>query len=144
MLGPPIFTGEKIINALPFGGYLSICSIPALSGDPLFPIYLFIFQRLSLLRAILRDLMSLEFGEGNGNPLQCSYLENPRDGEAWQAVVSGVAQSRTLLKRLSSMSLGLYLSLQGVGLRFVIVPFPCYSEHYIYKAHTCYTNLVIK
>ena len=41
-------------------------------------------------------------GEGNGNPLQCSCLENPRDGEAWWAAVSGVAQSRTRLKRLSS------------------------------------------
>ena len=43
-------------------------------------------------------------GEGNGNPLQCSFLENPRDGEAWWAAVSGVAQSRTRLKRLSSSS----------------------------------------
>ena len=34
-------------------------------------------------------------GEGNGNPLQCSCLENPRDGEAWLATVSGVAQSQT-------------------------------------------------
>ena len=43
-------------------------------------------------------------GEGNGNPLQCSCLENPRDGGAWWAAVSGVAQSRTQLKRLSSSS----------------------------------------
>ena len=43
-------------------------------------------------------------GEGNGNPLQCSCLENPRDGGAWLAAVSGVAQSRTRLKRLSSSS----------------------------------------
>ena len=41
-------------------------------------------------------------GEGNGNPLQCSCLENPRDGGAWWAAISGVAQSRTQLKRLSS------------------------------------------
>src|SRR5574341_1416386 len=41
-------------------------------------------------------------GEGNGNPLQCSCLENPRDGRAWWAAVYGVAQSRTRLKRLSS------------------------------------------
>ena len=34
-------------------------------------------------------------GEGNGNPLQCSCLENPRDGEAWWAAVYGIAQSRT-------------------------------------------------
>ena len=43
-------------------------------------------------------------GEGNGNSLQCSCLENPRDGEAWWAAVCGVAQSRTRLKRLSSSS----------------------------------------
>ena len=43
-------------------------------------------------------------GEGNGNPLQCSCLENPRDGEAWWAAVCGAAQSRTQLKRLSSSS----------------------------------------
>ena len=41
-------------------------------------------------------------GEGNGNPLQCSCLENPRDGGAWWAAVSGVAQSQTRLKRLGS------------------------------------------
>ena len=43
-------------------------------------------------------------GEGNGNRLQCSCLENPTDGGAWWAAVSGVAQSRTQLKRLSSSS----------------------------------------
>ena len=43
-------------------------------------------------------------GEGNGNPLQCSCLENPRGGGAWWAAVYGVTQSRTRLKRLSSSS----------------------------------------
>ena len=43
-------------------------------------------------------------GEGNGNPLHCSCLENPRDGGAWWAAVSGVAQSWTRLKRFSSSS----------------------------------------
>ena len=43
-------------------------------------------------------------GEGNGNPLQCSCLENPRDGGAWWAAIYGVAQSRTQLKQLSSSS----------------------------------------
>ena len=43
-------------------------------------------------------------GEGNGNALQCSCLDNPRDGGAWWAAVYGVAQSRTRLKRLSSSS----------------------------------------
>ena len=51
-------------------------------------------------------------GEGNGNPLQCSRLENPRDGGAWWAAVCGVAQSRTRLKQLNSSS------------RFVIVFLP--------------------
>ena len=45
-------------------------------------------------------------GEGNGNPLQCSCLENPRDGGAWWAAIYGVAQSRTRLKRLSSSTRG--------------------------------------
>ena len=40
----------------------------------------------------------------NGNPFQCSCLENPRNGGAWWAAVHGVAQSRTRLKRLSSSS----------------------------------------
>ena len=43
-------------------------------------------------------------GEGNGNPLQCSCLENPRDKGAWWAAVYGVAQSQTRLKRRSSSS----------------------------------------
>ena len=43
-------------------------------------------------------------GEGNGNPLQCSCLENPRDGGAWWAAISVVAQSRTRQKWLSSSS----------------------------------------
>ena len=41
-------------------------------------------------------------GEGNGNPLQCSCLQNPRDGGAWWAAIYLVGQSRTRLKRLSS------------------------------------------
>ena len=43
-------------------------------------------------------------GEGNGNPLQCSCLEIPRDRGAWWAAVYGVAQSQTQLKRFSSSS----------------------------------------
>ena len=47
----------------------------------------------------LRTSLSLScIGEGNGNPLQCYCLGNPRDGGAWWAAVSGVAQSRTQLK----------------------------------------------
>ena len=43
-------------------------------------------------------------GERNGNPLQCSCLENPRDGGAWWAAVYGVPQSQARLKGLSSSS----------------------------------------
>ena len=51
-------------------------------------------------------LISLShIGEGNGGPLQCSCLENPRDGGAWWAAIYGVAQSRTQLKLLSSSSM---------------------------------------
>ena len=53
-------------------------------------------------------------GEGNGNPPQCSCLQNPRDGGAWWAAVYGVAQSRTWLKRLSSSSVSVgYVNLAG-------------------------------
>ena len=45
------------------------------------------------------------FGDGNGNPFQCSCLENPSDGGAWWASIYGVAQSRTWLKRLSMITL---------------------------------------
>ena len=59
---------------------------------------------VSLSRTLLRDVtftfhFSLScIGEGNGNPLQCFCLENPRDGGAWWAAVYGVAQSWTRLK----------------------------------------------
>ena len=51
----------------------------------------------------------VQCGEGNGTPLQYSGLENPMDGEAWWADVYGVAQSRTRLKWLSSMSIELVM-----------------------------------
>ena len=55
-------------------------------------------------------------GEGNDNPLQCSCLENPRDGGAWWVAVYGVAQSWTRLKRLSSSSSRLRLKdLEALG-----------------------------
>ena len=53
-------------------------------------------------------------GEGNGNPLQCSCLENPRDGGAWWAAVYGVAQSWTQLTQLSSSSRSSLSLLQGI------------------------------
>ena len=59
-------------------------------------------------------------GEGNGNPLQCSCLENPRDGGAWWAAIYGVAQSRTQLKRLSSSSSSRASSQAETGLKFSV------------------------
>ena len=66
-------------------------------------------QSMGLLRVGHYWATSLSFslpciGEGNGNPLQCSCLENPRDGGAWWAAIYGVIQSWTRLKRLSSSS----------------------------------------
>ena len=55
-------------------------------------------------------------GEGDGNPLQCSCLENPRDGGAWWAAIYGVAQSRTRLKRLSSSSI------LGKSIKLLVLP----------------------
>ena len=54
---------------------------------------------------IIRKSFSLScIGEGYGNPLQCSFLENPRGSRAWWAAVYGAAQSQTQLKRLRSSS----------------------------------------
>ena len=48
-------------------------------------------------------------GEGNGNPLQYSCLENPRDGGAWWAAVYGVAQSQTRLKRAAAAAVSQFV-----------------------------------
>ena len=66
-------------------------------------------QSMGLLEPDMTERLPFHFslsciGEGNGNPLQCSCLENPRDGGAWWAAVYGVTQSRTRLKWLSSSS----------------------------------------
>ena len=61
-------------------------------------------------------------GEGNGSPLQCSCLENPRDGGAWWAAVYGVAQSRTQLKWLSSSSSSRTHSVYGVMKKTLTYP----------------------
>ena len=61
-------------------------------------------------------------GEGNGNPLHCSCLENPRDRGAWWATVYGVAQSRTWLKRLSSSSSSSNYYIGKTGVRSYVAP----------------------
>ena len=60
--------------------------------------------RVFILRGLVFHFSLSCIGEGNGNPLQCSCLENPRDREAWWAAIYGVVWSRTRLKRLSSSS----------------------------------------
>ena len=52
-------------------------------------------QRIELSGLIVLVMFIRKHGEGNGNPLQCSCLENPVDGGAWWAAVHGVAQGRT-------------------------------------------------
>ena len=65
--------------------------------------------------AIWTDLsIHTRIGEGNGNPLQYSYLGNPRDRGAWWAAIYGVRQSRTRLKLLSS-------SISGMDLEIIIL-----------------------
>ena len=66
---------------------------------------------------------------GEGNPLQCSYLENPRDGGAWWAAVYGVAQSWTRLKRLRSSSSSREL--------LVIEEADTLSSVSLHSSHTC-------
>ena len=79
------------------------------------------------------------FGEGNGNRLQCSCLENPRDGGAWWAAVYGVAQSQTWLKRLSSSSsMGLeFLILFGSAWTFLHIVSMMTSNRFGFKSSGC-------
>ena len=76
--------------------------------------------------------------EGNGTPLQCSCLENPRDGGAWWAAICRVAQSRTRLKRLSSSS---SRSREiPMGWPYLWVSHRCVSHsygRYLWVSHTC-------
>ena len=61
-------------------------------------------------------------GEGNGNPLQCSCLENPGDGGAWWAAVYGVTESQTRLKWLSSSILETIAPKQWPGRTIYFLP----------------------
>ena len=83
---------------------------------------------------------SLSFtGEGNGNPLQCSCLENPRDGGAWWAAVYGVTQSPTRLKWLSSSS-----RVQGTEQWAVCkASWPLVSACGSHYSFSCFTSLLL-
>ena len=74
-------------------------------------------------------------GEGDGNPLQCSCLENPRDRGAWWATVYGVAKSRTRLKRLSSSSIQ---SLLHSFLLWCITGVLLWYSIRVYRSFLCY------
>jgi len=84
-------------------------------------------------------------GEGNGNLLQCSCLENPRDGGAWWAAVYGVALSWTRLKRLSNRSPKIHIPLKTVFCSFVFSSQVCSSlsillpSEWNYHSHSCLT-----
>ena len=91
--------------------------MPARSSSPItwparktrFPGYVLSAHYFVYLKFLKTEQLHFHFslsciGEGNGNPLQYSCLENPRDGGAWWAAVYGVAQSRTRLKQLNSSS----------------------------------------
>ena len=75
-------------------------------------------------------------GEGNGNPLQCSCLKNPRGGEAFfWAVFYGVTQNQTRLKRLSSnSSINLVLTIQQV----LLSPHTDSNKHYSSLSPFCW------
>ena len=76
-------------------------------------------------------------GEGNGNPLQCSCLENPRDGGAWWAAVYAVTQSRTRLKWLSSSNT-LYFCFSINKMFFPLIFQGFFSLHFIF----CSLNII--
>ena len=90
--------------------------------------------RFTLLGSITMTNLDSVFGEGNGNPLQCSCLENPRDGGAWWAAICGVAQSRTRLKWLSSSS----LYLMSFFCSRILLRIPHYSYCYLIIKGTYY------
>ena len=87
LVSPKSLTIQLNHEQLPMAHYTPLL-LASLISDTLYKLYL-LFEIL---------------GEGNGNPLQYSCLENPMDGGAWWAAVYGAAQSRTRLKRLSSSS----------------------------------------
>ena len=83
-------------------------------------------------------------GEENGNPLQCSCLENPRKGGAWWAAIYGVMQSRTRLKRLSSSSSSLKLK-DGLEPLLTCRSPSCFNDalkHLFYFLSCSYSNKV--
>ena len=82
-------------------------------------------------------------GEGNGNPLQCSCLENPRDRGAWWAAVYGVTQSQTRLKQLSSSN-RMYCRSKSKGQKCHFFRYLKILEHINQVKSTCVSILYIR
>ena len=80
-------------------------------------------------------------GEGNGNSLQCSCLENPRDGRAWWAAAYGVAQSQTRLKPLSSSSSSSRHVL--IAILLLVSGYFCSSSLFIFSFSFILSGLII-
>ena len=84
-------------------------------------------QSMGLLESDTTERLHFHFslsciGEGNDNPLQCSCLENPRDGGAWRAAVYGVVQSQTRLKRLS-LATKFFRNMNGIIVPWIYLAF---------------------
>ena len=79
-------------------------------------------------------------GEGNGNPLRCSCLENPRDGGAWWDAVYGVAQSRTWLKWLSTKPCLIHEYFSYFLLKFIWCHCPCWVFSFFKLARSSFVS----
>ena len=86
------------------------------------------------------DFSLSRIGEGNGNPLQYSCLENPKDSRAWWAAVCGVTQSRTWLKWLSSSSINIWYLFFSVSdlLYFVLQFLDPFTSQQMAQFHSFY------
>ena len=94
----PIKSGLDIVSSVYIVGFWVTRLAKCTRGEPL--------NKAELNQTLAEEFgrVSERLGEGNGNPLQCSCLHDPRDGEAWWAAVYGVTQNWTRLKWLSSSS----------------------------------------
>ena len=95
--------------------------------------YIYLYQEKGERTNTKKPIIFTCIGERNGNPLQCSCLENSRDGGAWWAAVYGVAQSRTRLKRLSSSS-----SSKIIG----VVTFSSFYFHVVWHFFFCFDYII--
>ena len=81
-------------------------------------------------------------GEGHGNPLQCSCLENPRDGGAWWAAVYGITQSRTRLKRLRKKKKTLAMTMPHLHI-FSLTILPWVGYNFVFVSEMIIKNIFL-